>query len=88
MRFAHRAASEAGLARERLQALKSVGGKSSNIYGDKRSFLRFLLGLQEGTLPFVPLLVKSQFVSQGIFFFYYVDCKNSLSAPYIRSAWA
>ncbi len=55
VRFAHRAASKAGPARERLQALKSVGGKDSNIYGDKRSLLRFLLGLQEGTPPFVPL---------------------------------
>ena len=39
VRFAHRAASEAGLARERLQALKPVGGKASSIYGKNAGFL-------------------------------------------------
>ena len=39
VRFAHRAASEAGLARERWQALKPVGGKASSIYGENAGFL-------------------------------------------------
>jgi len=60
VRFAHRAASEAGLVRERLQTLKPVGGKPSSIYGNKSSLFRFLSGRQKGTSPFVSP-AKSQF---------------------------